>query len=526
MTKVLKILRLMATAAAILCCAVCTEAKKPIKTLIVTGQHNHNWQVSHVAIKQTLENSGLFAVDVAISPEHGGDMSSFKPDFAAYKLVILDYRGERWSEATDRAFLDYINAGGGLVVYHGANNLFREWKEFNRITGFGGWNGRNEEDGPYIYYKDGKVVYDPSPGPGGAHVSPYEFVLNNASPKHPIAKGLPAKWRHLTDELFESMRGPGKVATPLFWSHASTESGGAGRNEINICTIEYGKARIFHTTLGHAGATLEDNPAMQCTGFQVTLLRGAEWAATGKVTQKVPADFPTETQTSIRRDYKPNDAVPGILKNHKDKALFTKLKDKAEITPLFNGKNLDGWYSYSQQHGINNDVEKAINIENGIIHLNGETIGYICTEKPYKNYYLRVVFRWGEKKYPTLQGEKRNSGIHYHFPMDAKDEIWPKSLECQIQEHDCGDYWCDGGTTADSPNRKEENRIIRTADFENPGQEWNTIEMICIDDKSEHYVNGHLVNNAGNLSVSEGKILLQLEGAEIFYKTVELLQLK
>jgi type 1 glutamine amidotransferase len=73
---------------------------------------------------------------------------------------------------------------------------------------------------------------------------------------------------------------------------------------MTMFTVDYGKARIFHTTLGHAGGSLENNPAMQCVGFQVTLLRGAEWAATGKVTQPVPADFPTETTLSFRKEYK------------------------------------------------------------------------------------------------------------------------------------------------------------------------------------------------------------------------------
>jgi hypothetical protein len=217
--------------------------------------------------------------------------------------------------------------------------------------------------------------------------------------------------------------------------------------------------------------------------------------------------------------------IPEILKGHKDKILFTKLKDKVKIQPLFNGKNLDGWYTYSK-YGVDNDVEKAFNVENGLVHLDGESMGYICTKDSYKDYYLRVVFRWGEKKYPPRLDHRRDSGILYHFSSSEKDEVWPKSIECQIQEEDCGDYWCVGGTTVDSPNQRVDNRIVRTANFENPGQEWNTIEIICIDNKSEHYVNGHLVNHAENLSVTEGRILLQLECAEIFYKTVELLPLK
>ena len=114
-------------------CTSCLQKGEPVKTLIVTGQNNHVWEVSHVAIKQILENSGLFAVDIAVSPAKGGDMSDFKPDFPAYKLVVLDYNGDRWPEETDKAFLDYVDKGGGVIVYHAADNSFREWEEYNKI---------------------------------------------------------------------------------------------------------------------------------------------------------------------------------------------------------------------------------------------------------------------------------------------------------------------------------------------------------------------------------------------------------
>jgi len=275
-----------------------------IKTLIVTGQSNHKWEVSHIAIKQILDNSGLFAVDVALSPKAGAMMSNFKPDFASYQLVVLDYCGDRWMEETEKSFLSFVEKGGGLVVYHAANNAFRHWKEYNQITGFGGWEDRNETDGPYMYIKEGQLVYDDSQGLGGSHGSRHEFVLHCSNPDHPVTKGLPAAWRHAQDELYDRLRGPGIVKDVLFWAYSDPETRGSGRDEIAIFTIDYGKARIFHTTLGHAGNTLENNTAMQCTGFQVTLLRGAEWAATGKVTQQVPDDFPTATTISLRKNYK------------------------------------------------------------------------------------------------------------------------------------------------------------------------------------------------------------------------------
>ena len=119
-------------------------------------------------------------------------------------------------------------------------------------------------------------------------------------------KGLPLKWRHAKDELYDRMRGPGNIRDILYTAYSDKETNGSGREEPLIFTVDYGNARIFHTMLGHAGATTEDNIAKQCTGFQVLLLRGAEWAATGKVTQKVPKDFPTETTCSYRKDYKEN----------------------------------------------------------------------------------------------------------------------------------------------------------------------------------------------------------------------------
>ena len=281
-------------------------SQERIKTLVVTGQNNHNWQVSHVVIKQILENSGLFTVDFAITPPRKGDMSEFKPNFSAYQLVVLDYNGDRWTEETDKAFLDYVQKGGGLVVYHAADNAFRRWEEFNKIIGFGGWEGRNETDGPYIYMKDGEVFYDPSPGNGGSHGNQHEFVVNTGTASHPITNGLPPKWLHAQDELYDRMRGPGIIKDVLGWSYSdpSPSIRGSDRNELIYFTVDYGKARIFHTVLGHAGNSVENNIAMQCTGFQVTLLRGCEWAATGQVTQKVPDDFPTGNKISLRKEYK------------------------------------------------------------------------------------------------------------------------------------------------------------------------------------------------------------------------------
>ncbi len=280
------------------------NARKPIKTLLVTGQNNHNWQVSHVVIKKILENSTLFSVDVSVSPEKGKDMSHFSPDFSSYQLVILDYNGDYWPEETQNCFIDFVKKGGGVIVYHAADNAFPNWKEFNEICALGGWEGRNEKSGPWVYWQGGQLIKDNSPGVGGSHGKQHEYILTSRDTKHPIVKGLPHNWKHSQDELYDRMRGPGNIETLLYTAYSTAETGGSGREEPLLFTVNYGKGRVFHTMLGHAGKSIDENPAMQCAGFQVILLRGAEWAATGKVTQKIPPDFPTENSVSLRLDYK------------------------------------------------------------------------------------------------------------------------------------------------------------------------------------------------------------------------------
>lgn len=197
---------------------------------------------------------------------------------------------------------------------------------------------------------------------------------------------------------------------------------------------------------------------------------------------------------------------------------------------LFNNTNTEGWYTYFDSLGKNNDPERIFSVRDNLLHIEGKRFGYICTEKTYSNFYLKVVFKWGVKKWPPRENANRDSGILYHFSNEEKDVVWPKSIECQVMEGECGDYYC-VGTMIDSPNKSEYlaewniKHVFHTGKFENPSGEWNTIEIICIDNQSEHYVNGHLVNWGTNATVSHGKILLQSEGAEVYYQTVQLIPL-
>ena len=266
----------------------------PIKALILDGQNNHDWKRTTPELKKILEDSGLFAVEVATSPAQGKDMGSFKPDFAAYRVIVSNYNGEPWSKETQAAFEKFVREGGGFVPVHAADNSFPEWKEYNEMIGVGGWGERNEKSGPYLRLRDGKWVHDTSPGRGGSHGAQHEFVVETRDPDHPIVRGLPARWLHGKDELYDRLRGPAKNVTVLASALSAKETKGSDEHEPSLMTINYGRGRVFHTAMGHG------MEAIKCVGFAVTLQRGTEWAATGRVTQKVPAIFPTETKTESR----------------------------------------------------------------------------------------------------------------------------------------------------------------------------------------------------------------------------------
>jgi HEAT repeat protein/type 1 glutamine amidotransferase len=296
--------RVLAALLTVLCLAPAAPAAPALKALIVTGQNNHNWPVTSPVIKIMLEDAGLFTVDTATSPKEGGDMSGFTPKFADYSVVVLDYTGDNWPEPTRKAFLDYVSNGGGVVVVHAADNAFPDWPEFNEIIGLGGWGNRNEKSGPYLRWIDGKAVQVTEPGPGGGHGKGHAYQVVNRITDHPVTKGLPEKWMHANDELYHLLRGPGKNLTLLSTAYSDKGQNGTGNDEPILFTIQYGKGRIFHTVLGHAGDTAQNSPALQCVGFITTLQRGAEWAATGQVTQAVPDDFPTADTVSLRASYR------------------------------------------------------------------------------------------------------------------------------------------------------------------------------------------------------------------------------
>jgi uncharacterized protein len=291
-----KISILLSIAAAVLLVSVSCSNQSVNKVLIVTGQNTGNWQESSPVLKKILDQSGLFSCDIVTSPEKGGDMSSFNPKFSKYKLVVLNYNGDLWSDKTKTAFVNYVKNGGGVVVYRDAAFAFPEWKEYAEICGVG------SQEGPLVYYRANKLVLDSAAGESYRPGRLRESDIRGRNMEHPVLKGLPVRWVHGADSIFSRFRGPAKNLEVL----ATTVLDAPGRRsqveEPVLMTINYGKGRIFHTTLGYAVAG--GGPALFCTGFITTLQRGAEWAATGNVTQEVPADFPSAAGAVLRTDMK------------------------------------------------------------------------------------------------------------------------------------------------------------------------------------------------------------------------------
>ena len=221
---------------------------------------------------------------------------------------------------------------------------------------------------------------------------------------------------------------------------------------------------------------------------------------------------------------------------------------KIEIPPsgkaikLFNGKNLDGFDRFlrTKTKGLNNDPEKVFQVENGMVHISGAEFGYIITRKEYQNYYLRAEFKWGEGTHAPREGKARDSGILFH--VNGENRVWPQSIEFQMIEGGTGEIILVGGTALTVKDvRKEKGRFDRfgkgpwkdvagyrdpVGELEKPHGQWYVLELIANGDSIRYLVKGKLANEGTGSSLTRGKILFQSEGAEVWFRNMELRPLK
>jgi hypothetical protein len=256
-------------------------------------------------------------------------------------------------------------------------------------------------------------------------------------------------------------------------------------------------------------------------------------------------------------------------------------EDPEEWKALFNGRDLAGWETwlgrphrsveglelkrndkgeYPLPLGLNQDPKKVFAVVEmdgrPVLRISGEIFGALTTREEFENYHLRCEFRWGLKKWPPRDDEKmlRDSGVLYHCRGEhgVAANYWMKSLQCQVQEQNCGDWYSMSGPMADVEAVRKEpgnlrsplvykrgaekvestrERIMRDADYEKPSGEWNTIEVLCFGPTAVHRVNGKVVLVVTNLTqkvggmetpLTRGKLQLQSEGAEVYFRKVEL----
>lgn len=289
--------------ASLLLTATLANAQSKIRVLIVDGVNNHDWKAATDSVRGFLTASGRFTVDVSTSPAATAapsEWEQWRPAFAKYQAVIVNFNGGhkadalRWPPAVETAFESYVRGGGGVVMLHAANNAFLNWPAWNEMIGLG-W--RDRSFGPGLAWKDDKAVVVPKgtgldPGHGPRH----DFAVQITNQRHPITKGMPPVWLHPAEQLTHGQHGPAEALTIL--TYATSEI--SHQNEPMDWVRSYGKGRVYTTMLGHTWAK-EQNPNMDCIGFQTLFSRGVEWAASGRVSIPIPKDFPGEKQMSLRK---------------------------------------------------------------------------------------------------------------------------------------------------------------------------------------------------------------------------------
>lgn len=196
---------------------------------------------------------------------------------------------------------------------------------------------------------------------------------------------------------------------------------------------------------------------------------------------------------------------------------------------LFNQKNLKGWYAYEPKTGKHREATEVFKVEKNMIRLYGDKLGYLMSEKSYKNFQLTVVFRWNTDSTFTKKSTKKNSGIMYLVPQTTPDTLWPKGIQFQVKEGGTGDFvLLQEVTLAIKGKQTEPGKSVtaaRWADAEKPFDEWNTAVITASNGLIKQELNGKLVNEGTLTTPMEGRILLQYEGYPIDFAKITIKKL-
>lgn len=279
------------------------QSNKRIAVLIVDGFSNHDWKQTTAVTEWILEKSHLFKVDVSTIPEDSVQRESWQPRFDKYAVVIQNTNNIqdprlRWPVQAQHSLEKYVRNGGGLYILHSANNAFPQWKEYNKMIGLG-WRTKTTGFALEIDSTDKHIVrYAPGEGEGTGHAERFNAVIRILN-RHPVNEGYPAAWKTAYTEVYYFPRGDAENLTVLSYAYDST---GTHKLWPVEWVVEYGKGRVYNSSMGHLWKGEIYPPAYRCVGFQTTMIRATEWLATGKVTLPVPADFPTKDALSLKNE--------------------------------------------------------------------------------------------------------------------------------------------------------------------------------------------------------------------------------
>ncbi|SHE54801.1 Type 1 glutamine amidotransferase (GATase1) [Mariniphaga anaerophila] len=289
-------------------CSSGGSGDKLIKVLILSGSNNHDWEKTTPFLEKILTGSGLFSVEVTEKPDTLTLSGLVNTDVIVSNWNSWPDNGLRWPEPAEKALLHFIQSGGGFVTFHASTSAFYNWPEFKEISTASWimdstWHGKR----------------------GGTRVT----VENN---RHPVTRGMSGFF--IYDELWVNARENENFEVLGSATNEGITARGI-KNQPAVFAAGYGKGKIFNTILGH------DVRAMQNTGFKTLILRGTEWAATGKVTQTLPHEFQENRNTAQRLSWQRTDTTFALLngKNLLWQYNFNTIYGRPFFHPVYAGNN-------------------------------------------------------------------------------------------------------------------------------------------------------------------------------------------
>lgn len=256
------------------------QEKLPI--LIVDGINNHDWKTATRELQAMLSDGGRFTVDVSTTPPADAAASAWDawhPDFTRYRAIVNNFNGGhtdagiRWPGRVEEGLEEYLRAGGGLVVYHAANNAFLHRSAYNDMIGLG-WRDKTFGRGLAITPEGQIVTIRAGTGLDPGHGPRHGFEVHVLNRQHPVTRGLPPVWAQPSEQLTHGQHGPAEGLTVL--TYAASEI--SHQNEPMDWVRNYGKGRVYTTMLGHTWKD-EPNPNLACPEFRKLFTQGVAWAA-------------------------------------------------------------------------------------------------------------------------------------------------------------------------------------------------------------------------------------------------------